>query len=57
MAIYISRAEATARGHAKRAKDEKEKLIAALSALKDDVRNVEEVAIINNVINAIQARQ
>jgi hypothetical protein len=30
MAIYISTAEATARGHAKRAKEEKEKMIATL---------------------------
>jgi hypothetical protein len=51
----------------KRAKEEKEKLIATLSAAsKNDVRNAtvaaaaeeeDEVAMINNVINAIQARQ
>ncbi len=55
MAIYISTAGATARGHAKIAKEEKEKLL--LLSLKNDAENVEDEAVVNNIINAIQARQ
>jgi hypothetical protein len=51
MAIYISTAEATARGHAKIAKEEKEKLMSSKHA-----HNMDE-AIINNVLNTICARQ
>jgi hypothetical protein len=56
MAIYISAAEATARGHAKLAQEEKDKLLSRKNVAMT-VDNVDAVAMINNMINAIQARQ
>jgi bifunctional DNase/RNase len=55
MAIYISTAEATARGHAKIAKEEEEKLL----SLKNNVVTTNDIDtfMINNVMNAIEARQ
>ncbi len=60
MAIHISTAEATARGHAKIAKEEREKLLLTLSS-KNHIKNMDEgaatAAVVNNIINAIQARE
>ena len=53
MAIYISTAETTARGHAKVAREEREKVLSSKYAA-----NVNDAAArINNVIDAIDARQ
>jgi hypothetical protein len=64
MAIYISTAEATVRGHAKIAQEEKDKLLSWENAATatnttcggEDV-DATAAAMLNNVINAIQARQ
>lgn len=68
MAIYISTAEATARGHAKIAKEEFDKLLLLISNSYSSVpvpvatmmitaANTDEVMKNNNIINAIEARR
>ena len=52
MAMHISAVEATARGHAKIAKEEKNKLLLSKINIGD---NVDEINMVDNLINAIQA--
>ena len=53
MAIYISTAEATVRGHAKIAQEENDKLLSSGNVAK----NIDAIAKVNNMSNAIKARQ
>jgi hypothetical protein len=53
--IYISTAEATARGHAKIAREEKEKLLSLTNNVV--TTNDIDILMVNNVSIAIQARQ